>query len=289
MKSLTEPLPSLAESSRRRGRAPACKLCGGALQWRFALALREGLRGEYLECRTCRMLQSSHLDGHTSEQLARLYAAPDVKELDSGAAWRQWAVASRTLELARLACLSDRPGRPTRHLDFGGGSGFLAGVTATKLGWNSTTYEPYGAPCYATERCVVSWPEVAERGPYEVITATEVLEHMLDPLEALHRLRSVLAPDFAALYVTTGRYVPGLHDSSWSYLAPQSGQHVCFWAEETIRFAAQLLGMNQVMCVGAPYEWLLVRSSNRFARVRRRLMGGALQLGTTLRLLNRIE
>jgi len=263
-----------------------CKLCGGALRPRFSLRLRDELRGEYLECRACQMLQSFHLDDRSSEQLARLYALEPGEDLDPGAAWRQWSIASRVLQLARLGAFGPR--RALRHLDFGGGSGFLGAVMAMRLGWDARTYEPYGAATFAPARVLADWSEVERQGPYDLITATEVFEHLVTPRDTLAQLRRVMTGEFAALYLTTGRYRPGVHDGSWPYLAPQSGQHVCFWSDEAIRHAARLLDMDGVFQVGAEYEWLLVRAPRRF-RLRARAASAVLTQGVRRGWVSKIE
>lgn len=253
----------------------ACRLCGAPAAPRFELDLAHGMRGRYAECTRCRLLQSDHLDGFDAAQMAALYARPETLELDTGAAWRQACVARRLALLRKWKVIPRRLG-DARMLDIGGGSGFVVGYAAFRFGWDARLLEPYVTPAFAPERRLGGWDEAASAAPFRIVVATEVLEHLVDPRSLLERLAPLLCEDEACVYVTTGRYRPGVHDASWDYLGPASGQHVCFYARESMREVARLLGMERVMNVGAPHEWLLARGRRGAALQRQRWGAGAI-------------
>jgi len=248
----------------------ACRLCDATAMLRFTLDLAHGMTGRYFECERCRLLQSDHLDGFDADQLAALYAKAETLELDTGAAWRQYCVVRRLSLLRRWKVIPRRLG-DARMLDFGGGSGFIPAFAAFRFGWDSRLLEPYATPAFSPERRLASWDAVRAAGPYRLVVATEVLEHLVDPRGAMEKIRDVLCADEACVYITTGRYLPGTHDETWGYLGPASGQHVCFYARESMERVGELLGMERVMNTGAPYEWLLARGRSGAALARQTL------------------
>lgn len=234
-----------------------CKLCGQETVYKFSLPLIAGLRGDYFECTHCRLLQSPHLDSLTPLGLIEIADYPPHADLDSGSAWRLSCLANRLEQLVRLGVLP-RAGPNLKALDFGCGTGFLVSYLAHRFGWNAVGYDPYTAPAYAQDKVFAEWEAVAQKGPYQLVIASEVFEHFTNPGEELTRLRQLLATEEAFLYVTTGLYVPGETTASWNYLAPQSGHHVAFYARQTMQEVARLLGASGVYRAGAGYEWLFV-------------------------------
>jgi hypothetical protein len=255
---------------------PPCKLCGSSVDYRFSLPLVDGLVGRYFECRQCHLLQSWHLDSFSSQALDDFYGKSQTLEEDSGAAWRQYCIATRLTQLRRLGAFPS--GKSLRFLDYGGGSGFTTSFVIHRFGWTAYTFDAHSAPAFSPQRLLRTWSEVVRNGPYDVVLATEVIEHLIRPREALLALNGILAND-AHVYLTTGLYVPGACDANWNYLAPASGQHVCLYSMGAIQEVARLLGASFAMQVGSDHEWLLARCpTSRFA-------GSSIALGMIARVL----
>ncbi len=234
-----------------------CKLCGKETIYKFSLPLVAGLRGDYFECTNCRMLQSHHLDALTPLGLIKIADYASNADLDSGAAWRLSCITNRLEQLVKLSVLP-RAYPNFKALDFGCGTGFLVSYLAHRFGWGTVGYDPYTIPAYAQDKVFTQWEAIAQKGPYQLVIASEVFEHFTNPGEDLTRIRNVLAEEVAFLYVTTGLYVPGKTNSSWDYLAPQSGHHVSFYAQRTMQEVAKFMRASGVYRVGAGYEWLFV-------------------------------
>lgn len=268
-----------------------CRLCGSEVVYKFSLRLVAGLKGRYCECKNCRMLQSHHLDRMSPSELEAKTESAPCAELDSGAAWRLSCVARRLELLAKLRILAGvRQYRKT--LDFGCGTGFLVSYLAHRFGGGAIGYEPYSTPAFAKDKVFADWDAVAQKGPYHLVVASEVFEHFIHPREELIRIRNVLASDAAYVYVTTGLYIPGRTDSTWKYLAPQSGHHVSFYARQTMKQVALLLGASGVYQAGANYEWLFVLGKHGrglFNQARLGLTSTALGIGSRLGLVPVIE
>jgi SAM-dependent methyltransferase len=229
-----------------------CRLCGGATRLRFTLALAHGLTGRYFECQACRFLRSDHLDDGGA--LATVYRRARADD-DEGAAWRQFCIASRLTTLAASRAL---PHRPLRVLDFGCATGFLPAYLRVRHGWDAHGYEAYGQATFLPSRVHASWAEVAALAPFDLLVATEVLEHLPDPLLELRRMASVLAPG-ACVYVTTSAYDPAAHDARWHYLAPHTAQHCAFYSRPALAIVARALGAGGPLQVGSSAEWLFAR------------------------------
>jgi 2-polyprenyl-3-methyl-5-hydroxy-6-metoxy-1,4-benzoquinol methylase len=234
-----------------------CILCGAPSDLKFELPLVSGLTGNYYECRRCQFLRSDHLDDPAVLQsvYTNTLGAADV-----GAAWRARCVADRILQLAAFRLFPG--GQQCRFLDFGCGPGYVANLLAFRKGWDVYGFEPFMLPQYLPSRNLASRDQLLAHAPFNLIVASEVLEHFVDPASELRQISEIMA-DTGFLYVTTGLYrTPGC-DKNWSYLAPQSGQHVSFYSKSAIKEAMRLIGASSVYQVGAEYEWFFVRNRAR--------------------------
>ncbi|HET8567524.1 MAG TPA: class I SAM-dependent methyltransferase [Candidatus Limnocylindria bacterium] len=216
-----------------------------------------GLTGHYYECTSCRFLHTSHLDDPGT--LERVYSRPDT-DCDPAAAWRQFCVAKRMRQLALWRAFGWRYS-PLNALDVGAGSGFLPAFLAHDLGWNAIGYEPYERPAYSPRLHAGTWEAVSAKAPFQVVTASEVLEHLREPLPELRRIASVMDERRSFLYVTTGAYDPDACDQHWPYLATHTAQHCSFYSREALARVGEVIGASLVLQVGREAEWLFVRGS----------------------------
>ena len=264
-----------------------CKLCGAAARFRFAIPLNRGLKGEYFECESCELLQSYHLDDLTESELREIYRLDQSVDLDPAAAWRQYCVAARLIQMSRLGLFPRRPA--FKVLDFGCGAGFALSYLAWKRGWTTYGFDPYGSFGYSPHRCFSDWESIRHNGPYHLVIASEAWEHLRHPGEEFCRIREVLDPNMAFAYATTEPYKPGRHQATWTYLAPQSGHHVAFYSHSTMGFVARCLGIPRVETAGAEIEWLLAREAhNPWRRLQHRTVLAGLRFGVALGLLPKI-
>jgi len=242
-----------------------CKLCMGSATLKFSADLPNDMQADYWECSHCRLLQSFHLDGLSPEELAPVYDPERwLVDPDPGATWRLSYISRRLEWLWKTKMLPRRTGM--KILDFGSGSGFVVSYLRHRLGVLAWGYEPYATAVFAPECTLEIWDQAMELAPYQWVIASEVFEHFIDPLAELQRLKRVLG-DPSAVFITTGRYVPGEHGSDWSYLALHSGQHVALYAERTMQEVARILGFTHTYCVGGPNEWLLATPHTKKERL----------------------
>jgi SAM-dependent methyltransferase len=84
------------------------------------------------------------------------------------------------------------------------------------------------------------------RGPYDAVTCWDVIEHVPDPLGALHRLHEVLTPD-GMLFLSTpdaGSLVAKLTGHHWHYIDPV--QHQFLFGRKSLETALRRAGFAVV-------------------------------------------
>ncbi len=107
-------------------------------------------------------------------------------------------------------------------LDFGCGPGPVLKVLLERLGMDVDIYDPFFFP-----------EKVFEDKQYDLITCTEVLEHLQDPLATLALLESLLKEN-GVLAVMTLFHTTAHDFGKWWYLKDPT--HVCFYSPRTFEW-----------------------------------------------------
>jgi len=133
--------------------------------------------------------------------------------------------------------------RGVQWLDFGAGNGGLVRYVedhtpATPVGFEEGAIaeqaRAVGIPVSSTLK--------SKPGGYDVVTAIEVLEHTLDPIAELHRIRELLRPG-GLLLLTTGNAAPfASRLTRWPYVIPEI--HVSFFEPRTLERALRSSGFR---------------------------------------------
>lgn len=133
----------------------------------------------------------------------------------------------------------------TRWLDFGCGNGGLVRYVRAVHG---ADVQGFDEGSIASMAAIAGVPIVtsesleAGAGSYDVVTAIEVLEHMLDPIAELKRVRRLLKPG-GLLFLTTGNAAPfaGRLDR-WRYVIPEI--HISYFEPRTLERALTAAGFR---------------------------------------------
>ncbi|MFP4648835.1 MAG: class I SAM-dependent methyltransferase [Halorhodospira sp.] len=194
---------------RMSGPHRACPLCAGE-----AVLFHRGQR-TYYRCPSCALIHvpsSEHLDAAAERAV---YDQHENEVGDPG--YHRF--------LARLVePLLDEVAPPARALDFGCGPGPALAAMLAKAGLETRLYDPFYFPDPAPlSEC------------YQVITATEVVEHLAQPGYELERLWSLLEPGGWLGLMTKRQPLPASFPD-WHYLRDPT--HIAFFHDETFRYLA---------------------------------------------------
>jgi SAM-dependent methyltransferase len=132
-----------------------------------------------------------------------------------------------------------------RWLDFGCGNGGLVRHVRNKTGGDIVGYDRGAITAEAINRGIpiLSDEELEPlHGSFDVLTAIEVIEHTLDPVTELRRMRELLKPG-GLLFLTTGNAAPHADSlTQWSYVRPEI--HVSFFEPITLEYALREAGFR---------------------------------------------
>lgn len=121
-----------------------------------------------------------------------------------------------------------------RALDFGSGPGPALAHILTKQGWSVDIYDPYFAPDrdFLTKK-------------YDLITCTEVLEHVQHPFAVWKQLTDCLGSRGTLAVMTHFHFGP-VEFKDWWYRRDKT--HICFYNRFTMEWIAEKLGLALVYC-----------------------------------------
>ncbi len=200
-----------------------CRICTSIVgQWAVHTLLGK-YRVQYYRCPRCGTVQTE-----SPWWLDEAYVLP-LAATDVGAV-------SRSIALARVVAATRALVIPERGpcLDVGGGYGLLVRLLRDA-----------GIDCYWEDRYA---PNLYARGfeapadaHYALVTALEVLEHLVDPLEQLARW---LERSDSVLVTTTLLPTSAPAPGEWWYYAPEAGQHVTIYTLAALRVAAERLRVH---------------------------------------------
>jgi len=159
-----------------------------------------------------------------------------------------------------------------RWLDFGAGNG---GLVRHVLQTTAASAQGFEEGAIASDARALGIPMLTpselEHGQakFDVVTAVEVMEHTLDPLAELHRIRRLLAPG-GLLLLTTGNAAPfASRLTRWSYVIPEI--HISFFEPRTLVRALSSSGFRaDAMPSGAGFDDVLKFKVLKNLGIRRR-------------------
>ena len=141
-------------------------------------------------------------------------------------------------------------GPGTKWLDYGcGNGGLVRHLRATNV--DAIGYEQgaiaekargFGIPIFSDLDSVQSC------GPYDVITAIEVLEHLDSPVQTLKEIAGLLAPNGLFFYTTGNLAKHRGKLADWGYVIPEV--HISFYEPRTMWRLLQIAGL-----AGQPLRW----------------------------------
>lgn len=190
---------------------PACILCGNT-ETKF---YHEDQFRSYYRCTNCNLVFVPRQFWLSPEEEKERYDLHENDPEDEG--YRSF--------LSRLVDPLDEKLAPgSDGLDFGSGPGPTLHLLFEKRGHSMRNYDPF----YEND------PSVFER-QYDFITATEVVEHLHQPLKELDRLWECLKPD-GFLGIMTKMIRSKEAFEGWHYIRDET--HVAFFSKNTFEWLA---------------------------------------------------
>jgi SAM-dependent methyltransferase len=144
-----------------------------------------------------------------------------------------------------IADLCGGPESSRRWLDYGCGNGCLVRHLRDRGAAEAIGFDEGSITAAARARGipVLTADELAaEAGSFDVVTAVEVIEHTLDPVAELRRMRDLLRPG-GLLFLTTGNAQPYAHKLvNWRYVRPEI--HISYFEPRTLERALEQAGFR---------------------------------------------
>ncbi len=132
-------------------------------------------------------------------------------------------------------------GKGKTALDFGSGpSPVLAKLLEDEYGYRVDRYDLYFSP-----------EKIYTDASYDLITCTEVLEHLPDPLSAFKLFSSLLAPTGVLSVMTLLHHTDEEHFLGWHYIREKS--HVSFYSVKTLEYLGSVSGLHLLHSDGFRY------------------------------------
>ena len=204
-----------------------CRACDGAVR-RFAEGQVLGhVDVSYVRCETCGLVMAvepTWLEEAYGDAIARL----DVGLLD-----RCQILANVTSSVLRSERL-----RGGRFLDWAGGYGVFTRLMRDR-GFDFAHTDPYADNIFAG-----GLTSDLGQAQFDLITAFEVLEHLVDPV---NELAAVASATDRLLVTTQVLPTPAPRPGDWDYYAPESGQHITFYTPRSLGALAARLGFDGVV------------------------------------------
>jgi len=206
-----------------------CRICQGDTKLHFQARVLGKYDADYRYCAAC-----DHVFAADPFWLEEAYTDAIVKT-DTDIAARNVFTSLRLAALLYFAL--DGRGQGT-YVDVAGGYGLLTRLMRD-MGFDYRWSDPYAENLFAR-----GFEYAAEDGACSALSAIEVLEHTVNPLEFLQTNLRTHGAD--TMVFTTETFSAGRPPSAreWSYYSLDTGQHIAFFSDEGLRKLGARLGLN---------------------------------------------
>lgn len=203
-----------------------CPVCKSRLSQLFIATLLSKHDVDYYKCSECGLIKTEEpywLDEAYSEAIA---------DLDVGLVARNMMFVPQVSHLIEKYFDSDGI-----FLDHAGGYGLFVRMMRD-AGYNFFRQDKYCQNIFAK---YFDFKSCDIKSGFELITAFEFLEHVVDPVQEID---SLLALTDTVIFSTELQPEKISSSDDWWYFATETGQHITFYTKRTFEYIAALLGTN---------------------------------------------
>lgn len=180
----------------------------------------------YYQCSECQFIQTEE-----PFWLSEAYESA-ITSLDLGLVNRNFTFSKIVASL--IASFFDRK---KEYLDYGGGYGMLVRIMRDR-GFHFYRYDTYCENIFAKNFDDTD----TQSSTYELLTAFEVFEHLMDPVSELEKMLSLSDSIF---FSTELQPTSSIHSSEdWWYFTPETGQHIALYSAKSLELLAHKFGCN---------------------------------------------
>lgn len=206
-------------------RLEPCRVCKQQVNYHFKALVLGKYQVAYGLCPACGLMQTEK-----PYWLAEAYAQT-ISAQDMGLVRRNL----RLSEVIQEVILDHfHPGR--RFLDYAGGCGLLVRLLRD-AGFDFHRHDPLCANMFAAGFDI---PKLQDEERFELITACELFEHLVEPQAELRKLFSHTDSVFFSTQLCPEATPRSVED--WWYFFPETGQHLTFYTLDALRRLAKTTG-----------------------------------------------
>ncbi|SHF60983.1 class I SAM-dependent methyltransferase [Pedobacter caeni] len=203
------------------------KITGGPLELVFTLRVLNKYDVKYFRC-----LETGFIQTEEPYWLDEAYSSA-ITKLDIGMLSRNEYLRDQTIKLISGYFNADQ-----RFLDYAGGYGIFTRLMRDK-GYDYYHSDIYCQNIFAEYFDLKDCPD---KNGFELVTAFEVFEHLVNPKEEIQRVLGFSDH----LFFTTELQPEELKNNlpEWWYIAPETGQHIALYTLASLRYMAKEMGYN---------------------------------------------
>ncbi|MXV50010.1 methyltransferase domain-containing protein [Pedobacter sp. HMF7647] len=202
------------------------KITGGDTRLLFETTVLNKYVVRYYQC-----VETGFIQTEEPYWLGEAYASA-ITDLDVGLVWRNLSLANNLTKFLYRNFNSKGV-----FLDYAGGYGLFTRLMRDR-GFNFYTTDKYCDNLFAKH---FDLADVKGTEQFTALTAFEVLEHLVDPIGFMREI-----VDFSNNIIFTTELIPEKPIDScddWWYFSPQTGQHVAFYTQESLRVLGNMFGL----------------------------------------------